>query len=71
MKIEWLVTKVTAVKSPDRAERAIFCVILAGSFLANSCHLCGPGATLCCSTCGQGATCDVPYEPLLEPQLLY
>ena len=28
MKIEWLVTDVTAVESPDRAERAIFGVIL-------------------------------------------
>ena len=30
MKIEWLVTNVTAVRTPDRAERAILGVILAG-----------------------------------------
>ena len=30
MKIEWLVTNVTAVGSPDRAEHAILGVILAG-----------------------------------------
>ena len=32
MKTEWLVTDVTAVGSPDRAERAILGVILAGRF---------------------------------------
>ena len=32
MKIEWLVTNVTAVGSPDRAKRAILGVILAGDF---------------------------------------
>ena len=32
MKIEWMVTDVTAVRSPDRAERAILGVILAGRF---------------------------------------
>ena len=33
MKIEWLVTDVTAVGSPDRAERAILEVIFARRFL--------------------------------------
>ena len=33
MKIEWLVTDVTAVGSPDRAERASLGVILAGCFV--------------------------------------
>ena len=32
MKIEWLVTDVTVIGSPDRAERAILGVILAGRF---------------------------------------
>ena len=32
MKKEWLVTDVTAICPPDRAERAIFGVILAGQF---------------------------------------
>ena len=32
MKIEWLVTNVTAVKCPDRARHAILGVILAGRF---------------------------------------
>ena len=32
MKIEWLVTAVTAVRSPDRAEGVISGVILAGRF---------------------------------------
>ena len=32
MKIELLVTNVTAVGSPDRAKRAIFRVMLAGRF---------------------------------------
>ena len=36
MKIKLLVTDVTAVGSPDRAERGILVVILAGRFLANS-----------------------------------
>ena len=31
MKVEWLVTDVIAAGSPDRAERAILGVILAGS----------------------------------------
>ena len=31
MKIEWLVTDVTAVRSPDIAERAILGAILAGA----------------------------------------
>ena len=42
MKIEWLVTDVTAVGSPVRAERAILAVILARrGRLANSGHICG------------------------------
>ena len=45
MKIEWLVTNVTAVGSPDRADRAILEVILAWLFLANSGRICGQGAT--------------------------
>ena len=32
MKKEWLVTNVTAVRSPDRSERAILKVILADHF---------------------------------------
>ena len=32
MKIEWLFADATTVGSPDRAERAIFGVILAGRF---------------------------------------
>ena len=52
MKIEGLVTSVTAVGSPDRAERVIFGVVLAGRFLANS-----------GSFVGGGPICDVrtPY----------
>ena len=46
MKIESLGTKVIAVGSPDRAERAILGVILAGLFLANSGRICGRGDTL-------------------------
>ena len=46
MKIEWLVTDVTAVGSPDRAERAILGVILAGHFLAGSGQICGRGGIL-------------------------
>ena len=46
IKMEWLVTDVTPVRSPDRAECAILGLILAGSFLANSCHICGRGAIL-------------------------
>ena len=46
MKIEWLVTDATAVKSSDREERAILGVILAGQFLVNLGHICGRGATL-------------------------
>ena len=60
MKIEWLVTDVSAVRSPDRAECAILAVILTernmlfwGRFwlrnlLANSGRFRGRGATLCC-----------------------
>ena len=36
----------TAVRSPDRAERAILGAILARHFLANSGRICGRGATL-------------------------
>ena len=43
MEIEWLVTKITAVGSPDRAERAILGV---GVFLANLGHFCSQGAIL-------------------------
>ena len=46
MKIERSVADVTAVGSPDRAERAILEVILAGLFLANSGRICGRGSTL-------------------------
>ena len=46
MKLEWLVTNVTAVGSPDRAERAIFGVIWMGVFLSNPGSSCGRGATL-------------------------
>ena len=46
MKIEWLVSDVTAVGSPDRSERAILGMIVAGRFLANSGCICGRGATL-------------------------
>ena len=48
MKIEWLLTDVTVVGSPDRAERAILGVILAWRFLANSGRICGRGAALWC-----------------------
>ena len=34
MKIQWLVTNVTAIGSPDRTERAIFRVILAECFFS-------------------------------------
>ena len=34
MKIKWLIADVTAVRSPDRAERAILGVILAGHCFA-------------------------------------
>ena len=46
MKIERLVPNVTAVGSPDRVERAIIGVILAGHFFGNSGRICGRGATL-------------------------
>ena len=46
MQIEWLVTDVTDVGSPDKAERAILRVILAELFLVNSGHFCCQGATL-------------------------
>ena len=48
MKIKWLVANVTAVGSPDRAERAILGLILAERFLANSGRVCGGGGTLWC-----------------------
>ena len=35
MKIEWLITNVTAAGSPDRAERAILGVILVGRDIAD------------------------------------
>ena len=44
MKIEWLVTDVTAVGDPDRAKRAILGVILVGHFLANPGRICGQGS---------------------------
>ena len=44
MKIEWLVTNVTAIGPPGRAEHAILEVILAGRLLANSGCICGQGA---------------------------
>ena len=46
MKLEWFVTNVTPVEFPDRAERAILGLILAGCFLANQGYFCGRGATL-------------------------
>ena len=48
MKIEWLVTDVTAVGSLDRAECAILGVILAEVFFVNPGHFCGRGTTLWC-----------------------
>ena len=44
MKIEWLVTNVTAVGSPARAERDFFGTIL--DFFASSGGYCGRGGTL-------------------------
>ena len=46
MKIERLVTRVTPVGSPDRAERAILGAILVGHFLLKLGPICGRGATL-------------------------
>ena len=46
MKTEWLVANVTAVESPERAERAMLELILAGRFLVNSDRICGWGVTL-------------------------
>ena len=44
MNIERLVTNATAIESPDRAERAILGVMLAGRFfLANPGRICGRG----------------------------
>ena len=48
MNIEWLVTNVTAVGSPDRAERAVLGLILARCFFANSGCIYSRGATLSC-----------------------
>ena len=39
---------VAAFRSPDRAERVILGMILAGSFLVDLGHFCGRGATLRC-----------------------
>ena len=41
MKKEWLFDDLTAVGSPDRAERAILEMILVWPFFANSGHICG------------------------------
>ena len=47
MKIKWLVTVVTAVGSPDRAEQATYFGDDFGSeFFANLGLICGPGACL-------------------------
>ena len=43
-----MVADATAVRSPDRAERTILGVILAGYFFANSGHFCGRRDTLRC-----------------------
>ena len=48
MKIRWFVTKVTAVGSPDRAERAILGVILAVFFWAIQSNFCGRGGEPLC-----------------------
>ena len=48
MKLEWVVTNVTAVESPDRVGRAISGVILDGHLLANSGRFCAGGAILWC-----------------------
>ena len=40
MNIEWLVTNLTAIGSPGRAERAVLGMILAGR-VAYSGHICG------------------------------
>ena len=48
MKKEWLVANVTAVKSLDRADNAIFGGYWLGVILANPGHICGRGATLLC-----------------------
>ena len=44
MKIEWLVTNVTPVVSPDKTKRDIFRVIF-DVYLANSGHFCGQEAS--------------------------
>ena len=46
MKKEWLVTDVTPVEFPDRAEHAILGGIFAKPFFANAGPICGRGATL-------------------------
>ena len=48
MKLEWLVTNVTASGSPDRVERTILEVILAEHFFANLGRICGREAILWC-----------------------
>ena len=45
MKIEWLVTNVTAVRSTDKAEHVILGMVLAERCFANSGRICGRGAT--------------------------
>ena len=49
LKIEWLVADVRAVGFPDRAERAIWGVILAGYCFANLGRICGQGTTCRCT----------------------
>ena len=44
MKIEWLVADVPAIRSPDRAERAILGVSRLGVVFVNSGRICGQGA---------------------------
>ena len=46
VKIEWLISNVMAVGSPDIAERAILGLIFAGRCFKNSGCICGRGATL-------------------------
>ena len=48
MKIEWLVTNVIVVGSPEKAERAVLEVGFVGQFLANSGNFCDRGTTLWC-----------------------
>ena len=46
LKTEWLVADVTTVGAPNRAERTILGVILAGHFMGKSGRICGQGNTL-------------------------